>query len=262
MVVRSRGTLIRPRWSIVAGRGPRRMAVAGRRQGGAYCTGHAGIAAARRRAAQGWTHLRHRPAPGRLDLRAEEKKVELLIRYYHGQPFKGPNDLTFDDDGNLYFTDAWQTGADDPTGALFMADAASGYRKLTKLIGNLAMPNGVGFAPDGNSFYVAEPEELKLALSARSQQWRLAQLLRIDAFLERQWPGRVEGRREGLRLPGQLQFAGDLRDRSEPRDRRVRAKSRKAASPPTLLSSRARDRSTSRRRNGTMSGASRSTTSG
>ena len=77
------------------------------------------------------------------------KKVDLLIRYFHGQPFKGPNDLTFDDDGNLYFTDAWQTGADDPSGALFMADAASGYRKLTKLIGNLAMPNGVGIAPDG-----------------------------------------------------------------------------------------------------------------
>jgi gluconolactonase len=84
------------------------------------------------------------------------KKVDLLIRYFHGQPFKGPNDLTFDDDGNLYFTDAWQTGVDDPSGALFMADAASGYRKLTKLIGNLAMPNGVGIAPDGNSIYVSE----------------------------------------------------------------------------------------------------------
>jgi sugar lactone lactonase YvrE len=52
----------------------------------------------------------------------KSKKVDLLIRYYHGQPFKGPNDLTFDDDGNLYFTDAWQTGADDPSGALFMAE--------------------------------------------------------------------------------------------------------------------------------------------
>ena len=48
-----------------------------------------------------------------------KSKVDLLIRYYHGQPFKGPNDLTFDDDGNLYFTDAWQTGADDPSGRAF-----------------------------------------------------------------------------------------------------------------------------------------------
>jgi gluconolactonase len=86
----------------------------------------------------------------------KSKKIDFLIRYYHGQPFKGPNDLTFDDDGNLYFTDAWQTGADDPTGALFMADAASAYRKLTKLVGNLAMPNGVGIPPDGNSIYVSE----------------------------------------------------------------------------------------------------------
>src|SRR5262245_21166082 len=84
------------------------------------------------------------------------KKVDLLIRSYHGQPFKGTNDLVFDDDGNLYFTDAWQTGSDDPTGALYMADAASGYKKLTKLIGNLAMPNGVGIPLDGNSIYVAE----------------------------------------------------------------------------------------------------------
>jgi gluconolactonase len=37
-----------------------------------------------------------------------------------------------------------------------MADAASGYRKLTKLVGNLAMPNGVGIAPDGNSIYISE----------------------------------------------------------------------------------------------------------
>ena len=29
----------------------------------------------------------------------KSKKVDLLIRYYHGQPFKGPNDLTVDDDG-------------------------------------------------------------------------------------------------------------------------------------------------------------------
>lgn len=86
----------------------------------------------------------------------KSKKVDFLIRFYHGQPFKGPNDLVFDNDGNLYFTDAWQTGADDPTGSLFFAEAASGYKKLTKLIGNLAMPNGVALTPDGNSLYVTD----------------------------------------------------------------------------------------------------------
>ena len=84
------------------------------------------------------------------------QKVDFLIRYFHGQPFKGPNDLTFDDEGNLYFTDAWETGVNDPTGGLFMAEAASGYKKVTKLIGNLAMPNGVALTPDGSAIYVAE----------------------------------------------------------------------------------------------------------
>jgi gluconolactonase len=84
------------------------------------------------------------------------RNVDLLIRGYHGQPFKGTNDLVFDDAGNLYFTDAWQTGSDDASGALYLADAASGYKKLTKLVGNLAMPNGVGIPPDGNSIYIAE----------------------------------------------------------------------------------------------------------
>lgn len=84
------------------------------------------------------------------------KALEVLIPDYRTQPFKGTNDLTFDNNGNLYFTDAWQTGAEDPSGSLFMADAGSGYKRLSKLIGNLAMPNGVGLTPDGSAIYIAE----------------------------------------------------------------------------------------------------------
>ena len=62
----------------------------------------------------------------------------------------------FDNDGNLYFTDAWQTGVEDRTGSLFFAEAAGGYKKITKLIGNLAMPNGVAITPDGGAIYISE----------------------------------------------------------------------------------------------------------
>jgi hypothetical protein len=41
----------------------------------------------------------------------QTKKVSPVVSTYRNQLFKGPNDLDFDADGNLYFTDPWGTGA-------------------------------------------------------------------------------------------------------------------------------------------------------
>jgi gluconolactonase len=38
------------------------------------------------------------------------KKLSSLVATYRNQLFKGPNDLDFDAEGNLYFTDPWGTG--------------------------------------------------------------------------------------------------------------------------------------------------------
>jgi len=61
---------------------------------------------------------RHR---GILTYDPQTKELKTLVYTWRNQLFKGPNDLDFDAEGNLYFTDPWATGpgpnASDRTGA-------------------------------------------------------------------------------------------------------------------------------------------------
>jgi gluconolactonase len=63
---------------------------------------------------------RHR---GILTYDPQTKEVKTLVYTYRNQLFKGPNDLDFDADGNLFFTDPWATGPGpstaDRTGAVY-----------------------------------------------------------------------------------------------------------------------------------------------
>lgn len=88
--------------------------------------------------------------------------VEEVARTFLGQNFKGLNDLVFDRDGNLWFTDPWMTGAHDPTGAVYFAEAEGGYRRMTKMIGNMAFPNGITLSPDDNTLYIAETRQNRM----------------------------------------------------------------------------------------------------
>src|SRR3954467_7812620 len=74
------------------------------------------------------------------------------------QPDKhGLNDLDFDAEGNLYFTDPWATGpgpnASDRTGAVYQ------YSKdgmLRKIMDDLQFPNGIAVSPDNNTLAVGD----------------------------------------------------------------------------------------------------------
>ena len=70
--------------------------------------------------------------------------------------FKGPNDLFFASNGDLYFTDQGATGLHDPTGRVFRY-SASGV--LTCLIDNVPSPNGLVMNPEENELYVAVTRE-------------------------------------------------------------------------------------------------------
>ena len=74
------------------------------------------------------------------------------INSWSGGRINGPNDLSFDPDGNLFFTDPWGSGTDKPIGNVFGVDWATGeaYRLRT----GLRFPNGI-VVRDG-SLYVAE----------------------------------------------------------------------------------------------------------
>jgi gluconolactonase len=78
------------------------------------------------------------------------------VRPYLGrrntESFKGVNDLTFDAQGNLYFTDQGQTGLHDPTGRVYRLSRTG---RLDLLLSNVPSPNGIVLSPDEKFLFVA-----------------------------------------------------------------------------------------------------------
>lgn len=78
--------------------------------------------------------------------------TEDFIYRYNDAPINGPNDLSFDPDGNLFFTDPWGSSLDNPIGAIYGYDWATGV--LHQIDTNLAFPNGI--VVRGRRLYAAE----------------------------------------------------------------------------------------------------------
>ncbi len=78
------------------------------------------------------------------------------VRPYLGrrntESFKGLNDLTFDSQGNLYFTDQGQTGLHDPTGRVYRLSPTG---RLDLLLANVPSPNGIVLSLDEKFLFVA-----------------------------------------------------------------------------------------------------------
>ncbi|MDZ4290796.1 MAG: SMP-30/gluconolactonase/LRE family protein [Hydrogenophaga sp.] len=78
------------------------------------------------------------------------------VRSYLGrrntESFKGLNDLTFDSQGNLYFTDQGQTGLHDPTGRVYRLSPSG---RLDLLLNNVPSPNGIVLSLDEKFLFVA-----------------------------------------------------------------------------------------------------------
>src|SRR6202008_3391884 len=64
----------------------------------------------------------------------QTKEVKTLVYTYRNQLFKGLNDLDFDAEGNLFFTDPWGTGPgpnmSDRTGAIYQYSRDGVLRKV------------------------------------------------------------------------------------------------------------------------------------
>jgi gluconolactonase len=78
----------------------------------------------------------------------QTKELKTLVYTYLNQLFKGPNDLDFDAEGNLFFTDPWGTGPGpnmaDRTGAVYQY---SHDGALHKLMDSGMFPNGIAVSP-------------------------------------------------------------------------------------------------------------------
>ena len=81
--------------------------------------------------------------------------VEVLYRECNGQPLRAPNDLVFDADGGLWFTDHGKSRehSRDKGGVFYAKTDGSSIRQLVRYMDG---PNGIGLSPDGKTLYAAE----------------------------------------------------------------------------------------------------------
>lgn len=89
---------------------------------------------------------------GLLRVRPADGQVEVLLGHRNSESFKGLNDLTFDADGNCYFTDQGQTGMHDQTGRVYRWRIDG---RLDLLLANAPSPNGIALDPEGRFLFVA-----------------------------------------------------------------------------------------------------------
>ena len=89
---------------------------------------------------------------GLLHLDLASGKVTPLLETAHSEGFKGPNDLVFASNGDVYFTDQGQTGMHDQTGRVWRWRVDG---RLDRLIATVPSPNGIVLNLAENQVYVA-----------------------------------------------------------------------------------------------------------
>lgn len=81
-------------------------------------------------------------------------KSSTIVDSYNGKPLNGLNDLVFDKDGGLYFTEPMGSSATHPVGRVFYLPPNSTEPVL--FAENIAYPNGVAISADGLRVYISE----------------------------------------------------------------------------------------------------------
>ncbi len=72
---------------------------------------------------------------------------------FEGAPLNGANDLVFDRNGVLYFSDPWGSSGDNPIGGFYRLFPDG---RMERIDSGLAFPNGVALNPDESAVYLAE----------------------------------------------------------------------------------------------------------
>jgi gluconolactonase len=89
-------------------------------------------------------------------------RIEPVVSAYHGERFRGPNDLVFASSGDLYFTDPGTADLRDPHGRVFRLRAGAAPDTLELLLDRVPFPNGVVLSPDETLLYVAMTRTLEI----------------------------------------------------------------------------------------------------
>lgn len=90
-------------------------------------------------------------ARGLMVMAPDSSDVRPLLAGPGNGAFLGLNDLTFAQNGDLYFTDQGETGLENPAGAVYCLRADG---RLDHIIGNLPGPNGLALNADDSVLYL------------------------------------------------------------------------------------------------------------
>lgn len=124
---------------------------------------------------------------------------ELVVNSHRSERLRGVNDLVFDADGGIYFTEPYGSGALKPNGRVFYLPPGDNAQ-LEVVADTLAFPNGIALSSDGTALYVGEYAR-KRVVSLPSLDW-------ADPFATSYVLGRTDG---GIGPDGMaLDAAGNL----------------------------------------------------
>ena len=86
-------------------------------------------------------------------LRIAGGQATILANSYDGEALNGANDLVFDRNGVLYFSDPWRSSLEHPIGGFYRLYPAGTLERIDQ---GLAFPNGVALNPAEDAVYLAE----------------------------------------------------------------------------------------------------------
>ncbi|MGH2560441.1 MAG: SMP-30/gluconolactonase/LRE family protein, partial [Thermomicrobiales bacterium] len=86
-------------------------------------------------------------------------EAKIVANQYEGAPLNGANDLAFDQQGVLYFSDPWRSSLDNPIGGFYRLFPD---RRLDRIDTGLAFPNGVAVNADGSAVFLAETQRNRI----------------------------------------------------------------------------------------------------
>jgi gluconolactonase len=89
-----------------------------------------------------------------------DSQIIIYASGYNDKPFSKPNDLTFDPDGNLFFSDTKSYNKNIPDGTVYRVDFKT--KEVTPAVSNICFPNGVAFSPDNKYFFLCESAQNRI----------------------------------------------------------------------------------------------------
>ncbi len=94
---------------------------------------------------------------GILALDPKTNECVTLIDTYQEERFNGPDDITMDLEGNIYFSDPWGTSITNQTGGVYRRVGGNTImQKIIPIMQNMHFPDGILISPDESWIYISE----------------------------------------------------------------------------------------------------------